>query len=112
MKKKTIGKIITLLLAGVLTVGTLTGCGKKAEANADGSEKIVIKAATSGNPRPFTYIGDDGELLGQNIELIQAVFDRLPQYELEIEVTEFPSIFTGIDSNLYQLGVNNIAKNP
>ncbi len=51
------------------------------------------------------------QLTGHNIELIKAVFDRLPQYKLEIEVTDFPSIFAGLDSDRYQIGVNNFAKN-
>lgn len=72
---------------------------------------VVIRAATGGSPRPFTYVDDSGKLVGHNIELIHAVFDRLPQYRLEIEVTEFPSIFAGIDSGRYHIGVNNFAEN-
>ena len=132
MKKR----VISLVLSSLLALGALAGCGssadtaevagaqKAAEQTADGAQEVVadnaeaaegvtvIKAATSARPRPFTYIDDDGNLTGQNIELIKAVFDKLPQYELEIEVTEFASIFTGIDAGLYDLGVNNIAKNP
>lgn len=124
MKKNIIKRIITLALTGTLLGATLTGCGAPAQQadnqasnqaasdQAGNQEVRVIRAATSGNPRPFTYQDENGEIKGQNIELIQAVFDRLPQYELEIEVTEFASIFTGIDSGYYQLGVNNIARNP
>lgn len=129
MKKKS----VSLLLTALLTIGAITGCGSSSsqadvsvaepeanevtetEAKDSGSGEqavTVIHAATSGNPRPFTYIDEDGNLTGQNIELIKAVFDKLPQYELDIEVTEFASIFTGIDSGTYDLGVNNIAKNP
>jgi polar amino acid transport system substrate-binding protein len=134
MKKK----VISLVLSSLLALGALAGCGSSSdtaevagaqraeeatEQTQDGAqdaadnteaagEVTVIHAATSGNPRPFTYIDEEGNLVGQNIELIKAVFDKLPQYELEIEVTEFPSIFTGIDAGIYDLGVNNIAKNP
>ncbi|WP_051192344.1 transporter substrate-binding domain-containing protein [Butyrivibrio sp. VCB2001] len=134
MKKK----VISLVLSSLLALGALAGCGSSSdtaevagaqraeettEQTADGAQEAadnaeaagevtVIHAATSGNPRPFTYIDEEGNLVGQNIELIKAVFDKLPQYELEIEVTEFPSIFTGIDAGIYDLGVNNIAKNP
>ena len=134
MKKK----VISLVLSSLLALGALAGCGSSSdtaevagaqraeettEQTADGAQEAadnaeaaegvtVIKAATSARPRPFTYIDDEGNLTGQNIELIKAVFDKLPQYELEIEVTEFASIFTGIDAGLYDLGVNNIAKNP
>ena len=71
-----------------------------------------IYAVTGASPRPFTYYDDNNELTGQNIELVTAIFDKLPQYELVWEVTDFPSIFAGLDSDRYQLGVNNFAKNP
>lgn len=70
-----------------------------------------ILAATSGSPRPFTYYDDNNELTGQNIEILNAVFDRLPQYELSWEVTEFPSMFTGMDAGRYQVVANNISSN-
>ncbi len=126
MKKRTLG----LLMSALVAVGALTACGSSdssavisdeetpttlATDDADAEytgEVTVIHAATAGGPKPFIYTDDDGNLVGQNIELIQAVFDKLPQYELEIETTEFQSIFTGIDAGIYDLGVNNIAKNP
>ncbi len=74
-------------------------------------EVTTIYAATSAAPRPFTYQDESGELTGHNIELIKAVFDKLPQYKLEIEITEFSSIFAGLDADKYQLGVNNFAMN-
>ena len=80
------------------------------DAAAEG-EVTTVYAATGGSPKPFTFVDDSNELTGHNIELIKAVFDKLPQYELEIEVTDFASIFAGLDSDRYQIGVNNFAKN-
>jgi polar amino acid transport system substrate-binding protein len=86
-----------------------TGCNKKT--GTTGAAPRVIRAATGGSPRPFTYVDESGKLVGHNIELVQAIFDRLPQYKLELEVTDFPSIFAGLDADRYQLGVNNFAEN-
>lgn len=102
---------VASLCMGLVACGSSSGKQDKDSAGKD-QKVTVIKAATSGNPRPFTYVDDDGKLKGHNIELIEAVFDKLPQYKLEIETTEFSSIFTGIDAGHYRLGVNNIAKNP
>ena len=44
------------------------------------TEVTTIKAATSGTTNPYTTIGDDGENTGYDIEVLKAVFDRLPQY--------------------------------
>lgn len=98
------------LIAGVVA---LAGCQKKSEAPAAGAvpAQTTVYAATGGSPRPFTYVDASGKLVGHNIELIEAVFARLPQYKLVLEVTDFPSIFAGLDADRYQLGVNNFAMN-
>lgn len=117
MKNLNINRILATAATASLLVGALSGCGttsKAAEANAPAasdSEVRTIYAVTGASPRPFTYYGDDDQVTGQNIELVEAIFEKLPQYELVWEVTDFPSIFAGLDSDKYQLGVNNFAKN-
>jgi polar amino acid transport system substrate-binding protein len=75
-------------------------------------EVRTIVAATSGGPKPLIYTDDDDQLTGHNVELLKAVFDRLPQYELElVQVSDLGSILTGVNSGIYQLGFNNLAKN-
>lgn len=129
MKRRSLAKAITAVLSSVVLLGTLAGCAKApattvedgaqtqtaaSEVVADVSEPTEVRkiyAVTGASPRPFTYYGDDDQLTGQNIDLVNAVFEKLPQYELIWEVTDFPSIFAGLDSDKYQLGVNNFAKN-
>ncbi|KXT68158.1 Cysteine ABC transporter, substrate-binding protein [Streptococcus gallolyticus] len=110
MKKKVkwIISIIVVALVGLLIFDKVTK--NTSEAKSDSSEKITVVAATSGSPNPFTY-EEDGELTGQNIELIKAVFEKLPQYKLKIVKVEFSSIFSGLTSGRYQIAVNNLAKN-
>lgn len=110
MKKKVkwIISIIVVALVGLLIFDKVTK--NTSEAKSDSSEKITVVAATSGSPKPFTY-EEDGELTGQNIELIKAVFEKLPQYKLKIVKVEFSSIFSGLTSGHYQIAVNNLAKN-
>ena len=139
MLNKKINKLITTVLGAALIGASLTGCEKvnnttnieattvnvEAASNSESGsvenevaevtnevEVRKIYAVTGASPRPFTYYGDDDQVIGQNIELVEAVFEKLPQYELVWEVTDFPSIFAGLDSDKYQLGVNNFAKNP
>lgn len=110
MKKKVkwIISIIVVALVGLLIFDKVTI--NTSEAKSGSSEKITVVAATSGSPKPFTY-EEDGELTGQNIELIKAVFEKLPQYKLKIVKVEFSSIFSGLTSGRYQIAVNNLAKN-
>lgn len=88
------------------TTQTVTAAGATQEATA---KKTVVKVATSGNPNPYTYTDDNNKLVGYDIEILEAVQELLPQYQFDIEITEFQSIFTGIDAGIYQMGVNNIS---
>ena len=126
--------ILTALTAAGLL---LTGCGssdsdtettglagtqaesKAAENNADNNtdaketdgEVTVIKAATMGSPSPYIVVEDDGTVTGYDFKVLNEVFDRLPQYELEVVVTDIGSVFTGVQSGLYDIGVTNFSYN-
>lgn len=120
MKKK---RIIAILSTLVLTVALITGCGSSdsgstdvaANANADTPDKsgevTTIHIATSGSPNPFSYQEEDGTITGYDVEIIKAVLDRLPQYDYDIEIADFPAIFSGLDADKYQIGVNNFSYN-
>ncbi len=91
----------------ILTGALLAGCGQTEQ----GKNVTKIKIATSGSPNPFSFVDEDNVIKGYDVDVIKAVFDRLPQYETEIEVADFPSIFAGLDSDKYQVGVNNFSYN-
>lgn len=48
---------------------------------------------------------------GYDVEVLKEVFDRLDGYDLQIEVTDIPSVFSGVTSGTYQIGVNNFSYN-
>lgn len=139
MKKNIFKKLVTGIMVTTMAAGILAGCAgaessdstsntetsettEATDSNATTDEATTddtastgevttVYAATGAMPKPFTFVDDNNELTGHNIDLIKAVFDRLPQYNLEIEVTDIPSIFAGLDSDRYQIGVNNFAMN-
>lgn len=97
---------------GLLCLGTLflSGCDNQTkETGSSVKEKIII--ATSGSPSPFTTVNDKGQLTGYDIDVVKAVFAQLPQYQISFEITEFPSVLAGLDSQRYQVGANNYAMN-
>jgi polar amino acid transport system substrate-binding protein len=100
-----------LMISLSLFAGGGQSSGGAAQNNGAQAAPRVVYVATSGIPRPYTYVDEAGKLVGHNIELVEAIFARLPQYKLEIEVTDFPSIFAGLDADRYQVGVNNFAMN-
>ena len=112
MKKSrlTLGLFFTVAAVAVF-IAVATGCQKKEAAAGVQQGQTVVYAATAGMPRQFSYVDESGKIVGHNIELVEAIFERLPQYKLVFEVTDFPSIFAGLDSDRYQLGVNNFSIN-
>lgn len=103
-KEKTVKKVIASILLGGLVLGSLTGCGAGGTGEeASGAKKITV--ATTGSPAPYMVVDENNEIGGSDIEILRAIFDRLPQYELELVKTDDP--LTGLTSGLYDMAVNN-----
>lgn len=75
------------------------------------AEVTTIYASTKGYPSPYMIVGEDNELSGYDIEVLQEVFNRLPQYELEFVLAEGDAVLTGLTSGLYNIAVNNYSYN-
>lgn len=117
MKQNRIKRIITGTLVGTLALG-LTACGSSSS-NSSSSESstaasgdvTVINAVTGGTPKPYITIDEDNNYSGYDIEVLKAVFEKLPQYELNIQTADFTSLFSGLQAGNYQLAVNNFSYN-
>ena len=104
--KKITKKIITIVALATLIIGSLVGCGNDETKNeSSGVTKVTV--ATKGSPTPYMTVDENNEIGGSDIEILKAIFDRLPQYELEIVNADDP--LTGLTSGLYDLAVNNYA---
>ena len=97
-----------LAIASLALTTVLASQPRTVEAKSNKQETITV--VTGGEPRPFT-VEENGKLKGHNIELVKAVFKKLPQYKLKIVRTDFKAIFPGLSSGRYQVAVNNLAKN-
>ena len=102
--KKIINNNIRKILLAVLSLALLT-VTVIAGAAADETQVTKIVAATNGRPVPYITIDENNQIGGSDIEIIRAVFERLPQYELEIIVAN--DTLTGLISGLYDIAVNN-----
>ena len=67
-------RTFALLLAALMLVGMLSGCGAK---------KDTFVMGIDPEYPPFSYMGDDGEYTGFDVEIAQAVCEKLG-WELEI----------------------------
>ena len=109
--KKLASILAVTLAAGVLATGCGSSSGNASKDSSSDSGKTVIKAATGANAKPYVYVGDDDKPAGYDVDVLNAVFDKLPDYELEYEVTDFGSVLSGLNSGNYQIGVNNFSYN-
>ena len=123
-------KFWAVLAAAGLLAASFAGCGSNASANAgsssgsaasssaegssasDSGEKKVIKAVTSGTLAPYFYVNDDNELTGVDIDIVKEVFNRLPQYEFQIENMELANISVALDAKKVSIGSQQFEKNP
>ena len=110
---KKIVKYSSLAALGLVAAGVLAACSggdKKdtasSEAATPGKKEIVV--ATNGSPKPFIY-EENGELTGYEIEVVRAIFKDSDKYDVKFEKTEWSGIFPGLDSDRYQMAVNNLS---
>lgn len=86
------------------TAGTSGGTAEKVGASDSSAEVTVIKGVTGGSLAPYFYVDENNNLTGVDIEIAQEVFDRLPQYELQIEIAD---ALQGVLSGQYDIAINN-----
>jgi len=126
--KLNIRRVFALLLSLTLAL-VFTGCAQSAQtptsgsssaatyssasagdAPAQGAEQTVILIGTSGSPSPYNWVETDGTVAGYEPAILKLVNEALPQYKFEWEVTDFGSIFTGVDTGRFQVGSNNLSR--
>jgi ABC-type amino acid transport substrate-binding protein len=111
MKKLTVSVLVfALAISACVKKQTETSIPQVTTAN-EQPEAVVTQLVigTAGLPPPYGWINPDGTLDGYDSAVIKAVDEALPQYSFKVEITEFPSIFVGIDAGRYKIGVNNIS---
>lgn len=109
----------------VLTAAALTACsGSSApeESSGTGSDSAAsdfglvtdgtLTVATEGTYRPFSFHGDGGtgDLTGYDVEIIQAVADKL-DLEVKFEETQWDAIFAGLDAGRFDVIANQVTIN-
>jgi polar amino acid transport system substrate-binding protein len=83
-----------------------------AAADEETVETTKVLIGTSGAPAPYNWVNEDGGLDGYEPAVIAEIAKLLPQYAFDFEITDFGSIFTGIDTGRYQMGSNNLSRTP
>ena len=107
MNKKTIVKILSVVLALVLGLAALWACGGD-EPKADEKEQLIM--ATNAAFPPYEYkVGD--EFAGIDVEIAELIAEKLGM-ELVIKDVEFGSIVGGVQSGKFDMGMAGMTVTP
>lgn len=95
---KTAKKLFSILLCAALMLACFAGCSSSEEdAAVEEAVNGTLTLATSADFPPYESVGDDGEYIGIDIEIAEAIAEELG-YELQIENMDFDSIITSVSS--------------
>src|SRR5262245_61371044 len=71
----------------------------------------TLRVATEGTYRPFSYHDETGELVGFDVEIAEAVADKLG-LEVVFQETQWDAIFAGLDAGRFDVIGNQVSINP
>ena len=102
-------KKVTLSLFGaMLAVGMLTGCGEKGTTLKSVQKAGKLTIATSPDFPPFESLGDNNEVVGIEIDVLNLICEQLG-VTLEINQMDFDSVLPGVQAGKFDVGVSGIS---
>ncbi|WP_394194676.1 amino acid ABC transporter substrate-binding protein [Microbacterium foliorum] len=113
---------IIAVTALVVAAAALTACSGSTTPADNGSSESgsgfglvtdgTLTVATEGTYRPFSFHDDGGtgDLTGFDVEIIQAVADKL-DLEVEFQETQWDAIFAGLDAGRFDVIANQVSIN-
>ena len=122
-------KALSLMMAALMILAMLVGCGgnnannggnnasnggnanNSGAADDGGDEVTVVKIGIGTDAMPICYLDENGNLAGENYEVMCLVDEMLPQYEFQYETGTQDAIVIGLDTGTYAVGVNNFFYN-
>ena len=94
-------KIFSLLLVSLFIFPTT---------HITGQETYVV--GTSGKTKPLNFFDQNNQLTGIEIDILEEIDRRRDDLQFEYQITEFSSLFAGMDSGQFDLVANNLGENP
>src|SRR3954451_21711447 len=111
---------ITALVLAATAALTLTACsagsaGEPSASSAGDDYGLVtdgtLTVATEGTYRPFTFHDESGDLVGFDVEIAEAVADKLG-LDIVFQETQWDAIFAGLDAGRFDVIANQVSINP
>lgn len=100
-------KTLLIVLALVLTLTCLAGCGGKGTTLKDVQDAGELVVATSPDFPPFENLEADGSVVGIEVDIMQIICDELG-VEMKLEQMDFDSVLPGVQTGKYDVGMSGI----
>lgn len=98
-------KILLLLVSFSLFAGT-SFCKEKKSGNE------VIRIAIEGGWKPYNFVDADGKITGFDVDVVNAIAERIPGLSLKIEPTPWDGMLVALVAGRFDVAANEIKKNP
>lgn len=104
-----IKRFLQIAALGFASVALLAGCGSNKESGStpDGSDVRVVKVAYDQASKPMSWLDENNEATGYDVEVMKLVDELLPEYEFEFVGTTSDDLLIGVEQGKYQVGVKN-----
>jgi ABC-type amino acid transport substrate-binding protein len=116
MRRKTnIPQKLSLAVTMVLLLAMVTSCQSSAAPSGtdnQSSQKVtVIYVGGANDVRPISFLDENNELAGYDIDLLKEIDSRIPELEFKFQGVDFPGLFSGLDSKKFDIATCMFAKN-
>ncbi len=104
-------KFIVIALAALMLLSCLAGCSKTGTTLADVQKAGKLTIATSPDFPPFESLGENNEVFGIEIDILNLICAQLG-VELDIQQVDFDSVLPGVQAGKYHMGASGISVTP
>lgn len=99
-----------LFIILMMFIVSLVACGQANDDEVSGEttdDVRKVKIAYVQSSKPMTYTDENGEATGYDVEILRAVEEKLPNYDLEFVGTTDDDLLIGVEQGKFQAGVKN-----
>ena len=105
--------LTTLAHAGCSSSGSTGNENKENTENTEtGSEPQVIKIGAMATQKPFIYTDEDDNIIGFDIDMMNAIDERLEDYTFEYQDLQFSALFVSLQTGDVDMLTGGIARTP
>lgn len=101
-------KYLKLAAVGLASITILAACDSgEASTSTEGGDVRKVKVAYDMASKPISWLDDNGNATGYDVEVMKLVDELLPEYEFEYVGTTSDDLLIGVEQGKFQVGVKN-----